>query len=98
MPELPGRSGWDAALDILEQRALEAAARQEPLSPWRAPEAAGALPSALADRAEEVLAAQRRAIAILETEEHKVAALVRALNKVPQPFAGDTPVYVDTVG
>lgn len=98
MPDVPGRSGWDAELDTLEQRALDAAAQQEPLAPWHAPEAAGVLPYGLAGRAAEVLAAQSRAIALLEAEERRVAALVRALNKVPQPFAGDTPVYVDAIG
>ncbi len=97
MPEFSGRSRWAAALDDLEQRAHDAVSAWESLGSWQPPEVGAPIPRGLAQRAAEVLAAQRQAIAILEAEERKVTSLLRALNKVPQPFPGDTPVYVDTV-
>ena len=91
------RDRWIALLDEMEQRAADAS-RSIPLAPKTAEEPAGPMPADLAERAAEVVGAQRRAIERLQGNELKAASLLRVMNTLPLPKRGDVPVYVDRIG
>ena len=96
MPEPSTRAQWAELLAEFERRAVDAP-RSDP-SPWSPPRQGPPLPAELAERAAAVLAAQNRTIAQLQAQEQKLRSQLRALDKLPQAFHGDTPVYVDAIG
>lgn len=98
MPEVAGRAGWAELLDELEQRAAQAVSGTEAPAPWRPPVPSGALPPELAGRADDVLAAQSRAIAEVRAQEQALRSQLGALGTSAHPSAPDVPVYLDTIG
>lgn len=96
MPETAD-SAWAEALDELEARAQ--AADPAGLEPWHPAAPLPALPTALAERARAVQAAQQRAIDGLRDLQQRVRAELESLGSV-QTSRPETepPVYLDLIG
>jgi hypothetical protein len=83
---------WTAHLDALEQAMMDAS------RPMPRTDALPALPPALADRAQRVLAAVRAAAADLTERRDAVAAELAELGAPRPRRAPSRPVYLDTAG
>jgi hypothetical protein len=96
---LPDTTGWDAALDELENRlAACLSGRIEELAGWTPPSGLPAVPPELRERAASLTAAQRDALAHLESERIRVLTELSAVRSPARPAVRNMGVYFDATG